>query len=86
MTRRLPMLALLALAACTQADASRIDAQTWRIAGPGLPSQTPLPNQRVAERVCPNGYRVIDEIVRRNTPDGHRDEPGLFTNWMIRCL
>ena len=86
MTRRLTLLAMLALAGCTQADASRLDARTWRIEGPGLPSQSSAPNQRLAQRVCPDGYRVLDETVHRNTPDGNRDEPGLFTNWTIRCL
>ena len=78
--------ALLALAGCTQAAATRVADRTFRIDGPGLPSESDAPNRRVAERVCPNGYQVVDKITRRNTPDGHRDEPGMFTNWTIRCL
>lgn len=80
------VLAVLVLAGCTEAAATRVADRTFRIDGPGLPSQSDAPNRRVAERVCPNGYHVVDQIVRRNTPDGHRDEPGMFTNWTIRCL
>lgn len=84
--RLVSVAALLALAGCTQAAATRVADRTFRIDGPGLPSESDAPNRRVAERVCPNGYQVVDQITRRNTPDGHRDEPGMFTNWTIRCL
>ena len=85
--RPLVLLALLlALAACTQASASRVDARTFKITGPGIPGGSDVPNQRLATRLCPNGYRVIDSITRHNTPDGYRDEYGDFTNWTIRCL
>jgi hypothetical protein len=40
----------------------------------------------MARRICPNGYRVLNEEVRRNTPDGYSEEPGVFTNWTIRCI
>ena len=80
------VLAVLVLAGCTEAFATRVAERTFKIDGPGLPSQSDAPNRRVAERICPNGYHVVDQIVRRNTPDGNRDEPGMFTNWTIRCL
>lgn len=80
------LIAMVALAGCTEATANRLDDRTFRIEGPGLPSESSAPNRRVATRLCPKGYRVIDELVRRNTPDGIRDEPGIFTNWTIRCL
>jgi hypothetical protein len=80
------MIALLALAACTEATASRIDNRTFRVEGPGIPGGSDAPNRRVASRLCPNGYRVLDSIDRRNTPDGYRDESGVFTTWTIRCI
>jgi hypothetical protein len=80
------LLLSLALADCTEATASRIDARTFRIEGPGLPAESIAPNRRVAARLCPQGYRVLDQLVLRNTPDGIRDEPGMFANWTIRCL
>ena len=82
----IPALVGLALAGCTEATASRLGDRTYRIEGPGLPAQSTVPNRRVAERVCPKGYRVIDEAVHRNSPDGIRDEPGMFVNWTIRCI
>jgi hypothetical protein len=80
------LLSLLALVSCTEATATRIDVRTFQIEGPGLPAESTAPNRRVAARLCPQGYRVLDQLVRRNTPDGIRDEPGMFTNWTIRCL
>ena len=82
----LVMSGMAVMTGCTEATASRVADRTFRIEGPGLPVESTAPNRRVAERMCPGGYRVLDEITRRNTPDGNRDEPGMFTNWMIRCL
>jgi len=82
----LPLLGIAVMTGCTEATASRVGERTFRIEGPGLPAESTAPNRRVAERICPGGYRVIDEITRRNTPDGNRDEPGMFTNWTIRCI
>jgi hypothetical protein len=80
------VLAALLLAACTEADATRVGDRTFRIEGPGLPVESSAPNRRLAERLCPGGFRVLSEQTRRNTPDGGRDEPGMFTNWTVRCL
>jgi hypothetical protein len=73
------LLAILALAACTESSISRIES-------PGIPGGSEAPNRRLAERVCPSGYRVMDKTVHQGTPDRARDEPGIFTNWTIRCL
>jgi hypothetical protein len=89
--RYLALPALLALAACTHATAvpalDRVDNRTFVIHGPGIPGGSAAPNRRLAEQLCPNGFRVLDSIVRRNSPDGYRDAIGEdFTNWTIRCL
>jgi hypothetical protein len=84
--RLLIVAALLALTACTEASSSRVDDHTFRIEGPALPSGSDAPNQHLAARLCPKGYRVIDHVEKRNTPDGFRDEQGVFTNWTIRCI
>jgi hypothetical protein len=84
--RRLIVIVLLGLAACTEATGSRVDDKTFRIEGPGIPGGSDAPNRRVAARLCPKGYRVLDSIDRRNTPDGYADKPGVFTNWTIRCI
>jgi len=80
------LLVVLTVAGCTEATASRIDNRTFRIDGPGVPGGSSAPDQRMASRVCPDGYRVLSQVERRNTPDGYSDEPGVFTNWVIRCL
>ncbi|HTV88349.1 MAG TPA: hypothetical protein VME41_04960 [Stellaceae bacterium] len=89
--RYVALTALLALAACTQATANpasdRVDNRTFVIHGPGIPGGSDAPNRRLAERLCPNGFRVLDDVVRRNSPDGYSDDIGdTFTNWTIRCL
>lgn len=76
----------LAMAGCTQASVTSLGNHTFQIRGPGIPGGSAVPNQRVAARVCPDGYRVLHQTVRNNTPDGYSDEPGVFTNWTIRCL
>jgi hypothetical protein len=84
--RALVTLALLLLASCTEASVSRVDSRTFVIESGGIPGGSEAPNRRLAERVCPGGYRVVDQTVHRNTPDRASEEPGVFTNWTIRCL
>jgi hypothetical protein len=84
--RTIILVALFSVAACTEASVSRIDNRTFVIEGAGVPGGSEAPNRRLAERVCPSGYRVVDQSVHRNTPDRAREESGVFTNWTIRCL
>lgn len=79
-------LVLAGLAGCSQSEASRIDARTWRIESRGIPGGSDRPNEREAARVCPGGYRVIDSETHRNGPNPYVKESGVFTNWTIRCL
>jgi hypothetical protein len=85
---RIPFLlaALLLLAACVQPSLTKLDYRTYRIESGGIPGGSDAPNRRLAEQVCPNGYRVMDESRHQNTPDRARDEPGVFTSWTVRCL
>jgi hypothetical protein len=85
--RLLLLLILLPLAACIQPTLSKIDYRTYKIESGGIPGGSDAPNRRLAEQVCPNGYRVIDESSHNNTPDRARDEIGsVFTSWTVRCL
>lgn len=85
--RTLLVLAMLPLlAACTQAAATRLDARTFRIDGPGIAGGSAAPNRRLARQLCPGGYRLLSQEQRRHTPDDASDEPGTFTNWTIRCI
>jgi hypothetical protein len=84
--RMLSLLVLLCSAACTEASLSKVDYRTYQIQSGGIPGGSDAPDRRLAQQVCPNGYRVLDESVHRNTPDRYADEPGVFTSWTIRCL
>jgi len=84
--RPLLLLAVLLVAACTESHASRIDERTFRIEGPGVPGGAEGPNRREAARLCPKGYRVIEQEEHRGGPNLYTSEHGVYTNWTIRCL
>jgi hypothetical protein len=84
--RPLLLLALMALAACTEATASRVDERTFRVEGPSMGVSSDAPNRRVASRLCPKGYRVIDSESHKGGPDRVTDEPNPMTVWTVRCL
>ena len=70
-----------ALGACTQSVASRIDERTFSIEGPEIPGGSDVPNQRSAAKLCPRGYRLLDESRHRG-----QFQTGFATVWTIRCL
>ena len=84
--RRLCLIAIIVLlqaglAACTKSFAVRVDERTFKIEGPPVEGGAEGPNRRDAARLCPQGYRVIEETRRR--PD---TGVGIVTYWTIRCL
>jgi hypothetical protein len=78
--------AVLLLAACTEATASRVDERTFKIDGPPMGIVSDAPNQRVASRLCPKGYRVLETTTHKGGPDRATDEQNPMTSWTIRCL
>ena len=84
--RRLMVLAMLLLAACTEGTLSKIDARTFKIEGPGIPGGSDAPNKRLASKVCPNGYRVLESSSHKGGPDRAIDDNNTMTTWTIRCL
>ena len=83
---RLALIALLllmspGLTACTEAFGSRLDDRTFRIEGPQVPGGSDAPNRRLAEKLCPKGYRVLEES-RRKPDEGAQ----IATSWTVRCL
>jgi len=79
------LLALL-LAACTEATASRVDDRTFKVQGPELGISSNAPNQRLANRLCPKGYRVLDSTSHRGGTDRVTDSSESTTTWTIRCI
>lgn len=76
---------LVCCAGTMQASATKIDDRTFRVEGPEVPGGALAPNRRVAERVCPSGYRVLDST---RSKEGCSDgcSAGITTTWVIRCL
>jgi hypothetical protein len=89
-----PILILAALTGCSSATASKVDATTFSINGPVVPGGSNGPDARLAERICPKGYRVLNETALAggsaslSDRGAHADmeNPGISTNWTIRCL
>ncbi len=79
-------LAMLLLAACTEATATRVDERTFKIEGPGMGMVTDAPNRRLAGRLCPKGYRVVDSTSHKGGPDRATDSTDIMTIWTIRCI
>jgi hypothetical protein len=80
------LLLLPLLAACTESTASRVDERTFKIEGPPMASESEGPNRRLASRICPKGYRVIDSQTHKGGPDRATDEDLPVTIWRIRCI
>jgi hypothetical protein len=81
------LLFLVLLAGCVTPSASRVDARTFVIDNGGVGTGSSAPNRQLAERLCPNGYRVLDTSTHRNGPNLYRTEKGfIWTYWTIRCL
>jgi hypothetical protein len=90
-SRLLMVILLLAPAGLTccgalQSQATKIDDRTFKIEGPGVPGGAEAPNRRLAERVCPGGYRVLDSQRFKISSGEFADSADIHTNWTIRCL
>jgi hypothetical protein len=86
MRRIVVVLSALLLAACTEAEANKIGERTFRIEGPAMGPISDAPNKRLAARLCPNGYRVLDSQSHRGGADRVTSDSDTMTVWTIRCL
>jgi hypothetical protein len=84
--RLLLLITILGLTGCIGATLTKLDNRTYRLQTDAIAGGSTAPNRRLAEQVCPGGYRVLNETASNNTPDRARDMPGVFTTWTIRCL
>jgi len=75
------VMAAILLAACAKSTASRLDERTFRIEGPEVPGGSDVPNRRLADQICPHGYRVLDSA---QSKFDYQSPPS--TTWTIRCL
>ena len=66
----LPLVAI-ALIGCTQnvADFTRIGERTFRIESPPIAGGAEGPNRRMAQQLCPNGYRLLNEEAHKGGID-----------------
>jgi hypothetical protein len=83
------ILLVLVLAACTESSASRVDERTFRVEGPSMGIDTDAPNRRLANRLCPKGFRILDTATMKGGPDrAHYEagDAGSTTVWTIRCI
>jgi hypothetical protein len=81
------LLAQTGLAGCAaRSQATKLDDRTFKIEGPGVPGGAEGPNRRLAERVCPGGYRVLDTQRYKEGSGEFGDTSEIHTNWVIRCL
>jgi hypothetical protein len=76
----------LAVGGCTQATASRVDERTFKIDGPAMGMASDAPNRRLAERLCPKGFRILDSRTQAGGPDRAIDTTDRMTIWTIRCI
>ncbi len=78
------------LAGCggpTQADATRIGERMFRIESPPIPGGAIGPNQRLAQQLCPGGYRLLNDQAHKGGLDrAIYDEQNTTTVWVIKCL
>lgn len=81
----LPLLAVV-LVGCSQSEASRIGDRTYRIVSPEVPGGAEGPNRRLADQLCPNGYRKIDEQNHKGGPDRATYSQDITTIWTIKCI
>jgi hypothetical protein len=82
------LLASTGLTCCgaMSSSATKLDDRTFRVEGPGVPGGAEGPNRRMAERVCPGGYRVLDSQRFKDSGGDFADAAEIHTTWTIRCL
>jgi hypothetical protein len=84
----LPLIAIV-LIGCTQnqSDFTRIGERTFRIVSPPIAGGAEGPNRRLAQQLCPTGYRLLNEEAHKGGTDRlDFQEYNTTTVWVVRCL
>jgi hypothetical protein len=84
----LPLIAVV-LAGCAQnqSAASRIAERTYEIESPPIPGGATGPNQRLAQQLCPNGFRLLNSEAHKGGLDrAIYDEQNTTTVWVVKCI
>jgi hypothetical protein len=84
----LPLIAV-ALVGCTsnQSDFTRIGDRLYRIESPAIAGGAAAPNRRLAQQLCPGGYRVLNEDAHKGGADrADWYEQGTTTVWVVKCI
>jgi hypothetical protein len=86
--RYLLPLAAVALAGCAhnQSDFVRIGERTFRIESPPIPGGATGPNQRLAQQLCPGGFRLLESASHKGGIDRAIEEDNTTTIWVVRCI
>jgi phage-related protein len=84
----LPLIAVL-LIGCgqNQSEFSRVGERTYKIIGPEIAGGAEGPNRRLAQQLCPNGYRKLNEESHKGGPDrADAQDYNITTIWTIKCI
>ena len=89
--RLLLPIAVIALAGCAQnqSDFTRIGERTFRIESPPIPGGATGPNRRLAEQLCPTGFRVLNAQSMKGGIDRAQsfpDDLNTTTVWVVKCI
>jgi hypothetical protein len=85
----LPLVAAVALIGCNanQADFTRIGERTFRIESPPIAGGAEGPNRRLAQQLCPNGYRLLNQEAHKGGLDrADAQEYNTTTIWVVKCI
>ena len=84
----LPLVAVV-LVGCAQnqSDFVRIGERTFRIESPPIPGGAEGPNRRLAQQLCPAGYRLLNEDSHKGGLDrADWYEQNTTTVWVVKCI
>jgi hypothetical protein len=83
----LPFALILTDCTANQSEASLIGERTYRIISPEVAGGAEEPNRRLAQQLCPAGFRKLDEVAHKGGVDrAIYDQQNITTIWTIKCL